>query len=97
GSGAGTGGASPGTGKGSGGAGGASGGATIDPDTGQVVGANGGSAGGTGADAFAVPVSTSRSISSGSRTALMAVAGVLLLAVTVGPPLLTRRLKRGRS
>ncbi|MEU3980955.1 phosphate ABC transporter substrate-binding protein PstS [Streptomyces sp. NPDC026672] len=98
-------GGSGGAGAAGGGAGGsaASGGATIDPDTGQVVGANGAGAGaggsgdGAGGDAFAVPVNTSRSISGGSRIALMSVAGVLLLALTVGPPLLTRRLKRGAS
>ncbi|MFF0199606.1 phosphate ABC transporter substrate-binding protein PstS [Streptomyces sp. NPDC005017] len=87
-----------GTGADSGGtaASGGTGGATVDPDTGQVIGADGGAAaGGTGVDAFAVPVSTSRSISSGTRTALMAVAGVLLVALTVGPPLLGRRLRRG--
>ncbi|MGW2931921.1 phosphate ABC transporter substrate-binding protein PstS [Streptomyces sp. NPDC001156] len=96
--GAGSGGPSTGTGKGSGGASGTpTAGATVDPDTGQVVGTDGAAAGGTGVDAFAQPVNTSRSISSGSRTALMAMAGVLLLAVTVGPPLLNRRLKRGKS
>jgi hypothetical protein len=31
------------------------------------------------------------------RTALMVVAGVLLVVVTVGPPLLNRRLKRSTS
>ncbi|RMB82517.1 phosphate ABC transporter substrate-binding protein PstS [Streptomyces shenzhenensis] len=104
GGGAGSGGAGPGKAGGSGGASGgsaASGGATIDPETGQVIGAGGASSGGTGdgsgVDAFAVPVNTSRSISGGSRIALMTVAGVLLLALTVGPPLLTRRLKRGTS
>ncbi|MEW2396996.1 phosphate ABC transporter substrate-binding protein PstS [Streptomyces sp. NPDC046862] len=85
-------------GAGSGGASGtpaAAGGASIDPDTGQVIAANGASADGAGADAFAVPVNTSRSIGSGTRTVLMTLAGVLLLGVTVGPPLLSRRLKRG--
>ncbi|MFI1394971.1 phosphate ABC transporter substrate-binding protein PstS [Streptomyces sp. NPDC020681] len=92
-------------GKGAGGAtAGATGGAatggpgtTIDPDTGQVIGANGAGGGDGGVDAFAVPVTTSRSIGGGMRTALMVVAGVLLVAVTVGPPLLNRRLKRGAS
>ncbi|WP_406303031.1 phosphate ABC transporter substrate-binding protein PstS [Streptomyces sp. NBC_00885] len=72
-------------------------GATIDPDTGQVVGANGGAAGGGSGDAFAVPVTTATSIGGGMRTALMVVAGVLLVVVTVGPPLLNRRLKRSTS
>ncbi|MGW1884822.1 phosphate ABC transporter substrate-binding protein PstS [Streptomyces sp. NPDC001970] len=84
------------TGTGSGGATGGPGGATIDPDTGQVIGDGGGAAGGSG-DAFAVPVTTSRGIGGGTRTALMAVAGVLMVAITVGPPLIGRRLKRGRS
>ncbi|MET9729548.1 phosphate ABC transporter substrate-binding protein PstS [Streptomyces sp. NPDC006458] len=94
---------SGGTGAGTGGAAasggpGGTGGGTVDPDTGQVVGADGGVSGGTGVDAFALPVSTSRSIGSGTRTALMAVAGVLLVALTVGPPLLGRRLRRsGRA
>ncbi|MFF3684551.1 phosphate ABC transporter substrate-binding protein PstS [Streptomyces sp. NPDC002187] len=92
----GTGGATAGT-NGSGGATGGPGGATIDPDTGQVVGGDGGAAGGGGVDAFAVPVTTSRGIGGGMQSALMAVAGVMLLALTVGPPLFTRWLKRGRS
>ncbi|MEU9453909.1 phosphate ABC transporter substrate-binding protein PstS [Streptomyces sp. NPDC048277] len=110
-----TGGGSGSTGGGSGGAasGGGSGGGTaagagaggsaspsVDPDTGQVVGTAGGStaSGGSGG-AYAVPVSTSRSIGSGMQRALMALAGVLLLALTVGPPLINSRLraKRGRS
>ncbi|MFD7441913.1 phosphate ABC transporter substrate-binding protein PstS [Streptomyces sp. NPDC059909] len=84
------------SGTGSGGATGGPGGATIDPDTGQVIGDNGAAAGGSG-DAFAVPVTTSRGIGGGTQTALMAVAGVLLVVLTVGPPLLNRRLKRGTS
>ncbi|MFE7777768.1 phosphate ABC transporter substrate-binding protein PstS [Streptomyces sp. NPDC057445] len=84
-------------GAGSAGATGGPGGATVDPDTGQVVGAGDAAGGGGNVDAFAVPVTTSQSIGSGTRTALMAVSALLLLAVTVGPPLLNRRLKRGRS
>lgn len=72
-------------------------GATIDPDTGQVIGDNGAAAGGGSGDAFAVPVTTATSIGGGMRTALMVVAGVLLVVVTVGPPLLNRRLKRSTS
>ncbi|MER8041433.1 phosphate ABC transporter substrate-binding protein PstS [Streptomyces sp. NPDC094032] len=84
-------------GGGSGGAA-ATGGGAVDPDTGQAVTTGGGQAAGDGgADAFAMPVTSAQSIGSGLRTALMAMAALLLLAVTVGPPLLSRRLKRGRS
>ncbi|MGW1539958.1 phosphate ABC transporter substrate-binding protein PstS [Streptomyces sp. NPDC002309] len=76
---------------------GGSSGATVDPDTGQALGTTGGAGTDGGADAFAVPVTTSRSIGSGTRTVLMVLAGVLLLGLTVGPPLLTRRLKRSSS
>ncbi|WP_405998480.1 phosphate ABC transporter substrate-binding protein PstS [Streptomyces sp. NBC_00829] len=91
--------AAGGTTAGTGGAGasGGPGGATVDPDTGQVIGDNGAAAGGGSGDAFAVPVTTSRSIGGGTQTALMAVAAVMLIVLTVGPPLLNRRLKRGRS
>ncbi|MFE1959571.1 phosphate ABC transporter substrate-binding protein PstS [Streptomyces sp. NPDC059479] len=78
---------------------GGSAGAAIDPDTGQPIaaGADAGGAGdaagvGTGGDAFAVPVSTSGTISGGVRLALMVLAALLLVAVTVGPPLLSRYL-----
>ncbi|MFF8357885.1 phosphate ABC transporter substrate-binding protein PstS [Streptomyces chartreusis] len=103
--GAGTGGTAAGVTGGSGGTGtggasgtpAASGGASVDPDTGQVIGAGGPAGGGSGVDAFAQPVSTSRGIGGGTRTALMVLAGGLLLAITIGPPLLSRRLKRGAS
>ncbi|MFJ3903013.1 phosphate ABC transporter substrate-binding protein PstS [Streptomyces sp. NPDC090025] len=75
-------------------AGAGAGGGAVDPDTGQAVG-NGAAGGGQGADAFAMPVTSSRSIGSGLRTALMVVAGLLLVAVTVGPPMIGRLLKRG--
>ncbi|MEU8758667.1 phosphate ABC transporter substrate-binding protein PstS [Streptomyces sp. NPDC048659] len=98
GGGAGTAGATGGTGTAAGGgSGGATtGGGAVDPDTGQAATTGGPAAGPGGADAFAVPVTSSQDIGGGLRTALMAMAGVLLLAVTVGPPLLTRRLKRDR-
>ncbi|MEV6110134.1 phosphate ABC transporter substrate-binding protein PstS [Streptomyces sp. NPDC051940] len=75
-----------------GGTGDAAGGTAIDPDTGQVV--NAGTGGSQGGDAYAVPVTTGASISSGLRNTLMVLAGVLLLAVTFGPPLLAGRLDR---
>ncbi|MCF3133789.1 hypothetical protein, partial [Streptomyces olivochromogenes] len=72
----------------------------VDPDTGQVIGTDGSTGGGgSGGDAYAVPVSTSKGIGDGMQRALMALAAVLLLVITVGPPLLNSRLraKRGRS
>ncbi|MGW7523309.1 phosphate ABC transporter substrate-binding protein PstS [Streptomyces sp. NPDC054783] len=80
------------------GAGGGSASPSVDPDTGQVIGTNGTAAGG-GSGAYAVPVATSKSIGDGVQQALMVLAGVLLLALTVGPPLINSRLraKRGRS
>jgi phosphate ABC transporter phosphate-binding protein len=89
-------------GGGPGGAGGGAGGAgaspSIDPDTGQVIGTDGSTAGGD-SGAYAVPVSTSRGIGGGTQQALMALAALLLLALTIGPPLISSRLraKRGRS
>ncbi|MFC9746372.1 substrate-binding domain-containing protein [Streptomyces niveus] len=70
----------------------------IDPDTGQPLAAGGatGGAAGTGADtggeAYAVPVMTSGSTGSTLRLALMVLAGLLLVLITVGPPLLSRYL-----
>ncbi|MGW3953455.1 phosphate ABC transporter substrate-binding protein PstS [Streptomyces sp. NPDC004752] len=82
-----------------GGGGGNSASPSIDPDTGQAIGTDGGSTADGAGGAYAVPVSTSKSIGSGMQRALMALAGVLLLALTVGPPLINSRLraKRGRS
>jgi len=70
---------------------------SVDPDTGQVVNGTGGTSGGgdSGGDgAFPVPVTTASSIGGGTQHALMALAAVLLVVVTLGPPLLTQRLKR---
>ena len=92
----------------SGGASGGSGGTTagaspsVDPDTGQIVGGSGGASGGSGGDgtgsggAYAVPVTTATSIGDGTQHALMGLAAVLLLVVTIGPPLLTQRMKRAK-
>lgn len=76
-------------GTGDGGAG-ADGGA-VDPQTGQPLAA------GT-ADLFGIPVTTSTGIGGTLQTVLMVLGALLLLAVTVAPPLLTRRLaRRGRT
>ncbi|AXG77748.1 phosphate ABC transporter substrate-binding protein PstS [Streptomyces paludis] len=98
-----TGGSTAGDGATGGTAEGATGGTAIDPDTGQQVSAlgtsgDGGAAGGgAGGDVFAVPVSTSGTIGSGARRALMVLAGVLLVGMTVGPPLLSRYLSGRRA
>lgn len=77
---------------------------TVDPDTGQVLtgasttaGGTSGTAGAGDGGAYPVPVSTASSIGTGTQHALMALAAALLLVVTVGPPLLTHRLKRRRK
>ncbi|MFF2850658.1 phosphate ABC transporter substrate-binding protein PstS [Streptomyces sp. NPDC058001] len=79
----------------------ASGGAAVDPDTGQPLATGGaGDAAGAGAgggDAFAVPVSTSGSLGGGARLALTVLAALLLVVVTVGPPLLSRLLTARKS
>ncbi|MFZ3496027.1 phosphate ABC transporter substrate-binding protein PstS [Streptomyces sp. 5.8] len=81
--------ATGGTGDGPG-SGGADGGA-VDPVTGQPLAA------GT-ADLFGIPVTTSTGIGGPLQTVLMVLGALLLLAVTVAPPLLTRRLtRRGRT
>jgi phosphate ABC transporter phosphate-binding protein len=69
--------------------------AAVDPDTGQPIGA----ADASGANATALPVSSlaSNYITGGTRKTLMALAIVLLLAVAVGPPLVSRTLVRGRQ
>ncbi|MGW1926748.1 substrate-binding domain-containing protein, partial [Streptomyces massasporeus] len=107
-----TGGATGGTGgtAGAGGAGttGGSGGTTggaLDPDTGQPVGAGdtggtGGAAGGAaggGGELYGVPVTTAASVGGGVQTTLMVIGALMLCAVTVGPPLLHRRLAARRA
>jgi phosphate ABC transporter phosphate-binding protein len=71
-------------------------GGAIDPDTGQPIGSTGNGA--TGSDVTALPVSlTSGYVTTGTRNALMGLAIVLLLAVAVGPPLISRTLVRRRG
>ncbi|MFF8376149.1 phosphate ABC transporter substrate-binding protein PstS [Streptomyces sp. NPDC015661] len=86
----------------SGGTGATTGGA-LDPVTGQPVvqgdtgGAAGDGSGGTaGGDLYGVPVTTAASIGGGLQTTLMIVGALLLIGVTVGPPLLHRRLADAR-
>jgi phosphate ABC transporter phosphate-binding protein len=91
-------GTTPGVGSGAttpaGGAGAASS-AAVDPDTGQPIGTTNVDA----ANATALPVSSlsANYITGSTRKALMALAIVLLLAVAVGPPLVSRTLARGRQ
>lgn len=82
-------GASGAGGAGDGGAG--DGGGGIDPETGQPIAAGAG-------DLFGVPVTTASGIGGTLQTALMVLGALLLLAVTIGPPLLTKHLtRRGRT
>ncbi|MFE7125327.1 phosphate ABC transporter substrate-binding protein PstS [Streptomyces sp. NPDC057617] len=76
-------------------------GTAIDPDTGQPIAAGAqtggtgdvaGAGGGGGGEAFAVPVSTSGTLGGNLRLVLMVLAALLLVVVTVGPPLLSRYL-----
>lgn len=91
-----------GTGGGdTGGAGGATGGGSAspsrDPDTGQVID-NGAAAADGGNGAYPMPVTTASDIGNGTQTTLMVLAAVLLLALTIVPPLLNSRLgRKGRS
>ncbi|MFB6579341.1 phosphate ABC transporter substrate-binding protein PstS [Streptomyces sp. NPDC056402] len=79
-------------GSGSGGAeGGADGGAgAVDPETGRPLAAGAG-------DLFGIPVTTATGIGGLLQTALMVLGALILLALTVGPPLLTRQLARRRT
>ncbi|MFJ5829689.1 phosphate ABC transporter substrate-binding protein PstS [Streptomyces sp. NPDC093089] len=84
--------------------GGAATGGALDPDTGQPLGdggATGGGAdsgsGGGGGDLYGVPVTTAASVGGGLQTTLMVLGALLLVAVTVGPPLLHRRLAARRA
>ncbi len=67
---------------------------TVDPDTGAVITEGGGTVDGAGQPIAAMPVSISPVGGAGSGTALVLLAGLLLLAVTVLPPVLDGRLKR---
>ncbi|PZF80768.1 phosphate ABC transporter substrate-binding protein PstS [Jiangella anatolica] len=63
----------------------------IDPETGEVIGGDGTDAGG-GQNVSAVPVSLQASSGWRFQHTLMALAGLLLLGVVIGPPLITRLL-----
>ena len=71
----------------------------VDPDTGEVVGfdAAGGQDQLAGGAVSAVPVSVGAALSGGTTGALAVLAGLLLLVGVLAPPLLSRRLARGRS
>jgi PBP superfamily domain len=89
--------AGPGTGAAAGGptaAGAAVAGAAIDPDTGQAI-ASGAGAQGAGDAVGAVPVGMPLESDRGLQRSLMVLCALLLLAVTVGPPLVSRRMNRG--
>ncbi|MFD9482399.1 hypothetical protein ACFWBL_37510, partial [Streptomyces nojiriensis] len=84
--------ATGGSGSGSGGAeGGTDGGAgAVDPETGRPLAAGAG-------DLFGIPVTTATGIGGMLQTALMVLGALILLTLTVGPPLLTRQLARRRT
>ncbi|MDT9688826.1 phosphate ABC transporter substrate-binding protein PstS [Streptomyces sp. P9(2023)] len=72
---------------------GTTGGGTVDPDTGQILDGGGdGGAGGGDASVVGNPVTLASDSAGGLRTVLMALSGVLLLGVVVGPPLVGRAL-----
>lgn len=62
----------------------------VDPVTGQPIAAGAG-------DLFGIPVTTSRGIGGLLQTTLMVLGALILAALTVGPPLLTRRLNQRRA
>lgn len=68
----------------------AGGAGAVDPVTGRPLAAGAG-------DLFGIPVTTSAGIGGMLQTALMVLGALILLALTVGPPLLTRRLARRRA
>lgn len=68
--------------------------AVVDPDTGLVVAAPGAEVSG-GSPLIAVPSSLTEDGSGGQAGLLMALTGLLLLLVTLLPPLLSRRLRAG--
>ncbi|MFJ3927363.1 phosphate ABC transporter substrate-binding protein PstS [Streptomyces sp. NPDC090022] len=77
------------TGAGDGAAAAADGGeGAIDPQTGKPLAAG---------DLFGIPVTTSSRIGGALQTTLMLLGVLILLALTVGPPLLTRHLARRRA
>jgi phosphate ABC transporter phosphate-binding protein len=108
-----TGGAAGTSGAGATGSGGAASGGTtggaLDPETGQPLGdgggaggaggggTSGGGAGGGGGELYGVPVTTAASVGGGLQTTLMVLGALMLVLVTVGPPLLHRRLAARRT
>ncbi|MEV0000409.1 phosphate ABC transporter substrate-binding protein PstS [Streptomyces sp. NPDC050848] len=79
-----------------GGTGAATGGA-LDPDTGQPIAAGDAGGSGGGGDLYGVPVTTAAGLGGGLQTALMVLGAVLFFGITVGPPLLHRRLAARRA
>ncbi|MFJ3581454.1 phosphate ABC transporter substrate-binding protein PstS [Streptomyces sp. NPDC090127] len=67
-------------------------GGTVDPDTGQILDGGAGGSGGGDVTVVGNPVTLASDAGGGLRTVLMALSGVLLLAVVVGPPLVGRAL-----
>ena len=90
-----TAGTTAGTASGGAATGGPSASVSIDPDTGKAV-VVGGTSGG-GAEPVANPLTIGSGITGTVQQVLMAVAAVLLLALALVPPLLSRRLAQGRS
>jgi phosphate ABC transporter phosphate-binding protein len=87
---------SGGDGSTSGGDAGSSGGVVNDPDTGLP--ADGGSSGGDnsgGVPVAAVPVSTATGAASGASASLILLAGVVLLAAVMAPPIVSRLARKG--
>ncbi|MCX5013875.1 phosphate ABC transporter substrate-binding protein PstS [Streptomyces sp. NBC_00555] len=62
----------------------------VDPETGRPLAAGAG-------DLFGIPVTTASGIGGLLQTALMVLGALILLTLTVGPPLLTRQLARRRA
>ncbi|MEU4272162.1 phosphate ABC transporter substrate-binding protein PstS [Streptomyces sp. NPDC026092] len=96
-----TGGATAGTaaagGAATGGGTGAATGGALDPDTGQPIAAGDAGGSGGGGDLYGVPVTTAAGLGGGLQTALMVLGAVLFFGITVGPPLLHRRLAARRA
>jgi phosphate ABC transporter phosphate-binding protein len=69
----------------------------VDPETGEVLNASGDVVSASGEGASAVPVALAANYAAGNRTALMLLAGVLLIAVTVGPPVVSRTFAERRQ
>ncbi len=82
----------------SGGDTGSSGGGVVDPDTGLDGGSSGAdNSGDGGVQVAAVPVSTATSAASGASGSLILLAGFVLLAAVMAPPIVTRLARKGGS